>query len=74
MGREKKITITRNGQEVDCYGDFEETSNVSIVCDNDRWDGIYCNDDGCTNWTEVVNVLTKWAASKGTEVVELGAC
>jgi hypothetical protein len=67
-----KITITRNGQAVDCFGKWcPETSNALAVFENEWLDGCYC--DGAANWTAVVEELTAYAARKGTVLVELSA-
>ena len=67
----KKTTITRNGQTVDCYGEWQEDSNASCVFENEMYDGVYC--DGASNWTQVVEELTAYAKREGTEVIELTA-
>ena len=67
-----KVTITRNGQTVDCFGEWREDSNCVCVFDDERLDGVYC--DGGANWTEVVEELTAHAARNRTELVELSAC
>ena len=70
------VRITRNGQEVDCYGPWLEDSNcVAIVCDQDGFpigEEVYA--DGGANWTEVVEKLTAWAKRNGWTIAELQAC
>lgn len=66
------LKITRNGQEVLCYGQWEEDSNCACVFDNEALDGIWA--DGADNWIEVVEHLTLYAAKNGTKLVELNAC
>lgn len=68
----KKVTITRNGQTVDCYGEWREDSNCSCVFDAEEYDGIYA--DGGANWTEVVETLTAYANTQGIDLIELVAC
>lgn len=67
-----KTTITRNGQTVDCYGEWRDDSNASCVFDDESLDGIWA--DGAGNWTEVVEELTTYARREGTELVELVVC
>lgn len=72
MSNIKKTIITRNGQEVWCYGEWLEDSNCSCVFADEELDGIWC--DGAKNWTEVVEELTAYAKREGTTVEELSAC
>lgn len=73
MANRPKVTITRNGQTVACYGTWDpESSNCSCVFDDEMLDGFYC--DGGKNWTEVVEKLTAYAKREGTELIELVAC
>ncbi len=64
--------ITRNGQRVECYGEWREDSNAACVFDDEGLDGVYA--DGAQNWTEVVEVLTEYAKRNGTTLVECSAC
>jgi sugar phosphate isomerase/epimerase len=66
------ITITRNGQAVDCYGKWEEDSNADCVFEDEAFDGTWS--DGADNWTEVVEELTKYAAKNGTVLIQMEAC
>ena len=69
---QKKTTITRNGQAVDCYGEWREDSNaVFCVFDDENLDVVWC--DGAKNWSEAVETLTAYAKRMGTELVELSA-
>ena len=71
MSQLKKTTITRNGQSVDCYGEWREDSNAMCVFDDESFDGAYA--DGAANWTEVVEKLTDYAKRNGTELIEMTA-
>jgi len=64
--------ITRNGQEVDCYGEWEEGSNAYCVFEDEDLDGTWC--EGADSWTEVVEILTQYAAERGTVLIQLEAC
>lgn len=70
--RPPKVTITRNGQAVDCYGEWREDSNCSCVFEDECLDEIYA--DGGTNWEEVVEKLTAYAKRNNTVLVELQSC
>lgn len=70
----KKVTIKRNGQKVDCYGDLDGgQNNAYAVFDDEFLDAPYCMDRGEQNWTEVVETLTAYAKRNDTELVELQA-
>ena len=64
--------ITRNGQRVECYGEWREDSNAACVFDDESLDGVYA--DGAKSWTEVVEVMTEYAKRNGTTLVEASAC
>ena len=66
------IQITANGQTVDCYGKWEEDSNVECVFEDERFDGVWC--EGADNWIQVVNILTQYAKKHGTILIQLEAC
>ena len=66
------MTITRNGQAVECFGQWQEDSNAAAVFDNEELDGIWA--DGADNWTEVVEELTAYAQRNGTTLIELSTC
>ncbi|MBE2222791.1 MAG: hypothetical protein IAF02_14695 [Anaerolineae bacterium] len=69
---DQPIIITRNGQAVECWGQWEEDSNADCVFDDERLDGTWC--DGANNWTEVVEELTTYALRMGTKLIQLEAC
>ena len=64
--------ITRNGQEVWCYGTWEWDSNADVVFEHEQFDGVWC--DGADNWTQVVEELTAYAKRMGTRVAQISAC
>ena len=59
----KAVVIKYKGAEVHCYGKVEWDSNFAIVCDDEDYDGYYCDgnpnreDFTFKNWTEVVHHL-----------------
>lgn len=68
----KATIIERNGQSVNCYGEWEEDSNCMCVFEDERFDGIWC--DGASSWEGAVSKLTAYAKRKGTVLLELQAC
>ena len=73
-----KVTI----QGIDCYGEFQEDSNV-LVCgelaDGRELEDFWCGGtdlDGewITTWTGAVKELKAWADHEGHTIVELSAC
>lgn len=72
-----KRTIIHPGDghpPVECYGEWKDDSNASAVFDDEWIDNIYCNDDDCQNWTEVVKVLAAYAKRCNTTLIELSSC
>jgi len=67
-----KQTIKRNGQAVDCYGEWHEDSNAECVFDNEYLDGFFA--DGATSWEEAVEIVTAYAESKSTTLIQMTAC
>ena len=68
------VKITRNGQEVDCYGEWREDSNAVVIGEDESgeiFEEVYA--DGADNWTEAVEILTAWAKRKGYTILELQA-
>lgn len=47
----------KDGGTTDCYGYVEETSNFSLVCDNEYNDGIVSDYEGASNWESVCKYL-----------------
>jgi len=68
----RKRTYTCNGQEVDCYGKWEEDSNAFCVFENPGLDGIYA--DGATSWADAVKRLTSYAKRHNTKLIEMTSC
>ena len=68
-----KTVIHYEGAEVWCYGPMAVDANVSVVCDDEGFDGIYANDAECSTWTQVVAELGPWAKRNGTTLEELTA-
>lgn len=68
----KPKVITRNGQSVECYGEWREDSNAVCVFDDEMLDGVYA--DGAPNWTVAVETVTAYAKAHGTELLEMQAC
>ena len=67
-----KQTIVKNGQAVECYGEWLEDSNAECVFDNEYLDGVFA--DGANSWEEAVETVTAYAKSKGTTVIQMTAC
>lgn len=57
---------------VECFGELTEDSNFEVCCDDEDFDGVWCdaNPDGGTfqNWQEVVNTLWKYYDSPIVQV------
>lgn len=59
------------GRIVECYGELEENSNFSVVCDDEYDDDIWCNGIvGPMNWEAVVAHLQLYFES---DIVEISA-
>ena len=67
----KTVTITRNGQSVECWGSWHDDSNAACTFDDESFDGIWA--DGADNWTQVVEELTAYAKRHLTTLIELSA-
>lgn len=67
-----KQTIVKNGQAVDCYGEWHEDSNAECIFDDENLDGFYA--DGATSWEEAVETVTAYAESKSTTLIQMTAC
>lgn len=68
-------TISYKGNEVVCYGTLEETSNFSVICDDEYDDYIWCDAHPVTGepfktWQEVVESL--WDKFN-SEIIEISA-
>lgn len=65
-----------NGDDVECYGELEETSNFSVVCENEEYDDVWCvgnltTGEPFTTWEEVVAHLQPLFHYN---IVEIGTC
>lgn len=63
------------GKETICYGELTETSNIEVVCEDEHYDGIWCNGfDKFTEedltWENVVLLLQGFYPS---DIIELSA-
>jgi hypothetical protein len=64
------VTIkTKYGYSVDCYGDCDEYATISMVFDDEIYDGI--TGSAFNNWRQAVKELSEYANKIGTELVEL---
>lgn len=67
--------VRHNDCEIECYGTLEETSNFSVVCEDEEFDDIWYNgrpDGGWfTTWEDVVECLQREFESP---IVEISAC
>lgn len=64
-------------QGIDCYGEFDECSNVNVVgwrFDDVELDEIWCNDTGESTWEGAVRELKAWADRMGYTIEELKSC
>lgn len=64
--------ITRNDQEVYCYGEWREDSNALCIFEDEELDGIWA--EGAANWTEAVEKVTAYAQRVGTSLIEMVSC
>lgn len=53
---------------IDCYGEMYPEQNIEIICEDERYDGIY--PDGFNTWTEAVDYLLEHHSK---DIVELSA-
>lgn len=61
----------KDGGTTNCYGDVNETSNFSVVCDNEYNDGIFTDYEGATTWPAVCKFLE---ANYDTKIEEIQSC
>ena len=63
------------GRNVECYGQLEEDSNFSVVCDDECDDDVWCDgrpDGGWfTTWEDVVESLQR---EFNSDILEITAC
>jgi hypothetical protein len=56
--------VHRNGINVECYGDLEETSNFEVVCEDEYDDSTWCDGiEGPLSWEQTVAFLQAYYAS-----------
>tara|TARA_R110002124_G_scaffold187023_1_gene354444 strand:+ start:289 stop:498 length:210 start_codon:yes stop_codon:yes gene_type:complete len=67
-----KVIIVKNDQEVECYGEWEEDTNAECIFDNEYLDGFFA--DGADSWDEAVEIVTAYAKSNGTTLIQMTAC
>tara|TARA_B100000470_G_scaffold217786_2_gene202471 strand:- start:252 stop:479 length:228 start_codon:yes stop_codon:yes gene_type:complete len=70
---ESKVTI----DEIDCYGEFFDDSNVLIVGDYEdgtELEDLWCGKEGIDTWDKVVKELKEWADREGITLYELSTC
>ena len=63
--------ITKNGQTVQCYGEYREDNNYACVFEDEELDGVFA--EGASSWEEAVDVLTQYALDNDTVLLELQA-
>ena len=62
---------TEHGYSVDCYGDMSEESTVSMVFDNENYDGI--SDSSFKTWSQAVKEISDYAELHELKLLELEA-
>jgi len=62
---------TDYGYSVDCYGDISEESTISMVFDDENYDGI--SDSSFKTWTEAVKEISDYAELHELKLLELEA-
>lgn len=61
---------------IECYGDLDDSSNFSIVCDDEEDDGVWCegNPDSANftfeSWEQVVETIRNYWAG---DIIEISA-
>lgn len=58
---------------VDCYGELQDDSNFSVVCEDEWDDGVWTDGNPRTNqpftdWDQVVTILSQYFDSKIVEI------
>lgn len=63
------------GRDVECYGELQEDSNFSVVCDDEYDDAVWTDGNPAggsfTAWEDVVAELQAYFES---EILEISAC
>ena len=64
------VTIkTKYGYSVDCYGECDEYATISMVFDDEMYDGI--TSSAFDNWRQAVKEISEHANRMGTQLIEL---
>jgi len=64
------VTIkTKYGYSVDCYGECDEYAAISMVFDDEMYDGY--TSSAFNNWRQAVKEISEYANRTGTELIEL---
>jgi hypothetical protein len=76
MEANHEYVVEYKGWKVVCYGELQEDSNFSVVCDDESDDDVWCNANPVTgnafaDWEEVVQELQKHYDS---DIQEISAC
>lgn len=72
--KDKIMRLHTRINDVDCYGVLEDNSNFYIVCDDERYDGLWAEgnpnnpDHTFKTWGEVVEYLTTNYRSDITQI------
>jgi hypothetical protein len=59
------------GRDVECYGELEEDSNFSVVCDDEYDDDVWC--DGVAGDLTWENVVAYLQPHFGSNILEISA-
>jgi hypothetical protein len=62
---------TDHGYTVDCYGDIDDESVITMVFDDENFDGI--SDSNFKTWAEAVQEISDFAELRGLILLELEA-
>ena len=64
--------VPYNGIDVECYGDLEENSNFSVVCEDEEDDSVWCEGRPMggwfTEWEDVVECLQREYSTRILEI------
>lgn len=60
------------GRDVECYGELEEDSNFSVVCDDEWDDDTWC--DGITGEQSWENVVAYLQLYFNCDIIEISVC
>jgi hypothetical protein len=60
------------GRDVECYGELEEDSNFSVVCDDEYDDAVWCDGvDGDLTWE---NVVAQLQPQFNSDILQIETC